>query len=111
MVALQIECVPGSRSPRQQRSFARAYIREWLDHLGVRPVELVRAEIINEGYLSQLRSGQKTRPSIDKVAAIAEFLGVHWTDLYKPPPNRDIIREISTLHPDTVERIRRSRPR
>src|SRR6266496_1961431 len=94
---------PQKRPPRQ---YAPIYLAEWLDALGVAPVDLVKAAIISEGYLSLLRSGKRLNPSPGKLMKIGEFLKIEWTDLYKPPPSRQSLSEIGNVSETTLARIR-----
>lgn len=47
--------------------------------------ELGRLTGISKGYLSQLESGRKTHPSLEKLAAIADVLEVPLSDLLQAP--------------------------
>jgi transcriptional regulator with XRE-family HTH domain len=99
----------GMKKPLQNRhrsEFVPVYLAEWLTALGVAPVELVKAEVISEGYLSSLRSGRKVRPSPAKLKEIGTFLKIQWTDLYRPPPPKQVVEGIADLGAATVERIR-----
>lgn len=95
------------RSPRNvpQREFRKLYIGEWVRALGRRPVEVVRATGINEGYLSKLISGAKKNPSFDMLNQIADFLGIPVSYFNRPPPDRQFIEEASELDPKVLAKL------
>ncbi len=94
-------------SQRHREPPPKLYIREWLLALGVRARDAHRGAGINEGYLSQLISGQKVKASAYTLKKIGDYLGMaDWTDLYKPPPSREAIRAASMLDPATLARFR-----
>jgi transcriptional regulator with XRE-family HTH domain len=99
---------PKKRSPKQ---YAPVYLAEWLRILNVAPVELVKADVISEGYLSLLRNGRRLNPSPGKLMQIGAFLGIEWTDLYRLPPTADAVAGFDALGSATVDRIVRSRRR
>jgi hypothetical protein len=82
------------------------FIGEWLHALGVRPRDVARGAHLNEGYLSQLISGQKIKPSTLTVKKIGDFLGMDWRDLYRRPPSAEVIKEAATLDPAILARLR-----
>lgn len=93
------------KKPLQKRTrpqFVPVYLAEWLVRLKVQPVELVKAGVISEGYLSLLRSGGRLNPSPGKLKVIAEFLGIHWTALYERPPSQEAVNEVKTLDNQTL---------
>jgi transcriptional regulator with XRE-family HTH domain len=92
---------------RARKQPVPVYLAEWLDFLEVAPVELVKAEVISEGYLSLLRNGKRVNPSPGKLMQIGTFLKIQWTDLYRRPPTAEAMSAIESLGVDTVERIRR----
>lgn len=98
---------PITQPPKQ---LARVYIAEWIEACGKNPVDLVNAEIISEGYLSLLRNGKKFNPSTDKLMQIGAFLGIEWTDLYREPPPREALDTLRGFSPNTLNRLRTSRP-
>jgi hypothetical protein len=91
---------------RPPRQYAPVYLAEWLRALQVAPVELVKAGVISEGYLSLLRSGKRINPSPGKLMQIGGFLRIQWTDLYRPPPSREALEEIGAVDPATLARMR-----
>jgi hypothetical protein len=58
---------------RPPRQYAPVYLAEWLRALQVAPVELVKAGVISEGYLSLLRSGKRINPSPGKLMQIGQL--------------------------------------
>jgi transcriptional regulator with XRE-family HTH domain len=78
-----------------------------------------RGAALSTPYLSQLRSGQRTQPSIDTVSALAEFFGIRreyftgddpeytelldaelrWLDLARNPSVRHLTTTLLTLAP------------
>jgi hypothetical protein len=91
---------------RPPKQYVPVYLAEWLTVLGVAPVDLVKAGVISEGYLSHLRAGKKVNPSPGKLMQIGTFLGIQWTDLYRPPPSRGALDEVGPLDPVTLARVR-----
>lgn len=93
--------------PQRRKQPAPVFIAEWLTYLGVKPVELVKADVLSEGYLSLLRSGKRINPSTDKLIRIGDFLGITWTDLYRQPPPGQVRDALRTFSPKTIERLQR----
>lgn len=91
---------------RPPKQYVPVYLAEWLTVLGVAPVDLVKAEVISEGYLSLLRNGKKLNPSPAKLMEIGGFLGIQWTDLYKRPPSQTALDEVDNFGAATLARIR-----
>ena len=60
----------------------------WIAFLGRKPSEVARGTNINEGYLSQLISGEKQNPSYKHVKRIADELGIPIDALRRLPPDR-----------------------
>lgn len=83
------------------------YLAEWLTRLDVRPVELAKAGLLSEGYVSLLRSGKRVNPRPALLMKIGEFLGITWTNLYRPPPSPSTIAEVEELDPRTLDRLRK----
>ncbi len=95
-------------SQRHREPPPALYIREWLVALGTRARDVSRGARINEGYLSQLISGQKIKASAATLKRIGDYLGLpDWTDLYKRPPSREAIKAAAMLNPATLARLRR----
>jgi hypothetical protein len=83
------------------------YIGEWLRALDIRPREVSRGAQVNEGYLSQLISGQKIKASAGTLKRIGDYLGIDWRKLYERPPNREAIRAALALDPALLARFRK----
>jgi hypothetical protein len=82
----------------------RLYIGEWMDALGLRQVDVVRATGINGGYLNELISGNKKNPGYLMLSGIADALGVSVEALRrKPPSERAIAAARATGAPNVVE--------
>jgi hypothetical protein len=81
------------------------FIGQWLSALGIRARDVARGAHINEGYLSQLISGDKVKPTAGMVKKIGDYLKIYWRDLYRRPPSRDVIKEASTLDPAVLARL------
>lgn len=90
---------------KPQQRFNRLYIGEWLTKLGRRPSELSKASGVDEGYLSQLISGEKNNPSAAQLMAISTELGISVNALYSRPPVVDVTDRVRTLRPDQVEAL------
>ena len=58
-----------------------ARIKRFRNERGMRLIDLAEAASISKGYLSSLEHGESTRPSGEKLYAIANALGVHMSDL------------------------------
>lgn len=83
------------------------YIGEWIRALGRTPAEVARGIQRNEGYLSQLISGKKQRPSLGLQQEIADELGIPMHYLLRPPPDKDFIQEARQLDPAVIDRLRK----
>jgi hypothetical protein len=83
------------------------FLGQWLLALGRKQSELARATGINEGYISQLISGEKKNPGTAVLGQIGDFLGIPQHYLHQPPPDRGFIEEVSRLDPDVLARLRR----
>jgi hypothetical protein len=88
-----------SRRPR--RANPPAYVREWLRAFGLKPAEVARAAEVNEGYLSQLISGQKNNPSPGFLMDLAGVMPqpFHYTQFYKPPPDDAALKALASIDP------------
>lgn len=98
-----------SRPPKRQAQ-RKLFLGPWIRALGRKQVEIVRKTGINEGYLSQLISGEKTNPSADVVMEIADFLGIPMQYLYRPPPDREFLAEASKLDMAVLQKIMEHKP-
>jgi transcriptional regulator with XRE-family HTH domain len=65
----------------------------------------VKGTGINEGYLSQLISGEKKNPSGLILAQIADFLGIPMNYFYRPPPSQEAIDQVSDIDPAVLRRL------
>jgi len=70
------------------------------------PAEVVRATGINEGYLSQLISGEKKNPSGRTLLLISGHLGIPMGLLYEPPPDREFIEKAGKIDPAILSRLK-----
>lgn len=95
---------PQTRSA-PKRQFRKLFVGEWIRALGVRQVEVVRATGINEGYLSELISGNKRNPSFEILNQIAEFLGIPVSYFNRAPPDREFIAEAAELDPKVLAKL------
>lgn len=66
--------------------YPKLYIGEWIATLGRKQVDIAKTADINEGYLSQLISGEKQNPSAHVLRRVASALGVPLQALDRPPP-------------------------
>jgi transcriptional regulator with XRE-family HTH domain len=94
-------------SQRHREPPPEVFIGEWLHALDIRPREVSKGARVNEGYLSQLISGQKVNASAAMVKRIGDYLGIDWRKLYERPPNREILRAASKLDPAILARFRK----
>lgn len=101
----------GKVPPRRRRQGPHAYIREWIRAFQLRPAELAKAADINEGYLSQLISGQKTNPSpgflIDLAAVFPQPF--HYTMFYQLPPDDHTLKTLAALDPALLANLKAPR--
>ena len=91
---------------RPMRHFRLLYIGQWIRALGKRPVDVVRATGINEGYMSELISGGKKNPSGLVLVQIAEYLGIPLSYFYRPPPAQEVLDQVSEIDPAILSRLR-----
>lgn len=83
------------------------HIGEWIRALGMRPADVARATGRNEGYLSEIINGRKTRPSLGLQQEIADAIGVPVHYFLRPPPPREVIEQAGSLDPSVLARLRR----
>lgn len=81
------------------------YIGQWMSRLGRKPSEVAKATKINEGYLSQLISGEKNNPSGRTLYMISTELGVSINALYEKPPEMDVTGRVQHLSPQQLEAL------
>lgn len=111
MHSVSADALPMAKRTRVPSKAPRAlYIGQWIRATGSTPAEVARETKINEGYISQLISGQKKNPSGDKLFAIAECLKIPLGNLYKLPPSASILDQVADLDPEVVIRLSQKRP-
>lgn len=81
------------------------FIGQWIRAMGLTPAEVARDAPMNEGYLSELISGRKQKPSIEILQAIAKVLGIPRDKLHEPPPAKEVIEAARTLGPSVLRRL------
>jgi transcriptional regulator with XRE-family HTH domain len=91
---------------KPQRRPPTLFIGQWVRALGYRPIDVVRATGLNEGYLSELIAGRKTNPSNAVLHTIATAIGIPWHYLLRPPPSPEFLEEAATLDPAVLVRLR-----
>jgi transcriptional regulator with XRE-family HTH domain len=74
------------------------YLGQWLIALGRTQAEVHRATGINEGYLSEIVSGKKGNPGLEKLQLIADFLNIPVGSLFKKPPSPEVLQNLSPAH-------------
>ena len=89
-----------------RRQFRLLYVGQWIRALHKRPIDVVKATGINEGYLSELINGRKKNPSGHVLAAIAEYLEIPMSYFYKPPPAQEFLDQVSELDPAVLSKLR-----
>lgn len=97
---------PAKRRTASSTQFRPLYIGQWIRALHKRPRDVSKGTGINEGYISQLISGEKKNPSGAKLALIAEYLDIPLGYLYRPPPGQEFLEEAATLDPAILSRLR-----
>ncbi len=96
----QIEIIGMVKKPPER--FDTLYIGQWITKLGRKQGEVAKKSGVDEGYMSQLISGEKTNPGGPYLMAISEELGITVNQLYEEPPEIDVTDHIKKL---TVEQI------
>lgn len=84
------------------------HIGLWINALGRQQSEIAANLGVNEGYLSQLISGQKRNPSYDLVKRLADELGIPIDYLRRKPPTRADVEQVMALDPGVLNRIRQN---
>ena len=97
-----------SRKPssRPRRTSTALFIGQWIRALGHRPVDVVRATGINEGYLSELIAGRKKNPSAVVLLENATFLNIPIQYLFRPPPDQKFLQEAAAIDPAVLAKLR-----
>lgn len=83
------------------------HIGEWIRALGMRPADIARATGRNEGYLSEIINGKKTRPSLGLQKEIADAMGIPMQYFLMAPPPREVVEQAGALDPTVLARLRR----
>jgi transcriptional regulator with XRE-family HTH domain len=83
------------------------YLGVWLTALGVRPAKVARDTGINEGYISQLISGQKRNPTRSILLRIGKAIGIEWYLLYEPPPPKATLEQLRKYGSGVLQRLER----
>ena len=96
------------KTPRKRHSEPKEplFIGQWIRALGFKPADVAEGTKINEGYISQLISGEKDNPSGGILLRIANFLDIPMGYLYRPPPGAGFVAEGANLRPDVLVRLR-----
>ncbi|WP_280525512.1 helix-turn-helix domain-containing protein [Acuticoccus sediminis] len=76
------------RPTPQQRTLPSAFLKAWLDHLGVKQNQLARSIGVTNPTVSKYVSG-KSGIDMGTAIAIAEALGISDTALFSMPPKED----------------------
>lgn len=93
------------RAPKPRQRFNKLYIGQWLSRLNRRAGEVAAKSGVDEAYLSQLISGEKTNPGTAMMMAISEELGISVNALYREPPPIDITESLKAIRPDLLEAL------
>ena len=99
---------PGKPPNPFKRQFRLLYVGQWIRALHKRPIDVVRATGINEGYLSELINGRKKNPSGHTLAQIADYLEIPMSYFYRPPPASETLNQLSDLDSAVLNRLRQS---
>jgi transcriptional regulator with XRE-family HTH domain len=91
---------------RPVKAFRPLYIGQWIRALGMTPAEVARGTGMNEGYLSQLISGDKKNPSGATLSLLAGHLGIPIDYLYRPTPDREFIEKAGQIDPSVLARLK-----
>ncbi len=73
--------------------------------MGFSPARVSRETGINEGYISQLISGEKSNPSYGILREIADHIGVPVAIFEKPPPDPKLTGELANLPPSVRDKL------
>ena len=91
--------------PAKNVQVRKLYLAQWLARLKKRPVDLARHLEVDQSYVTNLCKGTKTNPSVPKLLAMSEFLGISVNDLFKEPPKARSIDELRGYSPGAIERL------
>lgn len=81
------------------------YIGQWLAALGLQARQVAKDAKMNEGYLSQLISGERTNPGGSVLFRVATAMGLKIHYLYEPPPPRELVRQAGRIDPGVLSRL------
>jgi transcriptional regulator with XRE-family HTH domain len=88
----------------------KIFLGEWIDAIpGCSPKGAADATGIEESYISNLSAGRKRNPSSLIMLALSNYLGITVNDLYRPPPSKITLKELSDLSPVARETLIRGR--
>jgi transcriptional regulator with XRE-family HTH domain len=90
---------------RSNRPAKPLYIGQWLAALRLNQRTIAKAAKVNEGYFSQLISGEKTNPSTPVLETIGRAMGIPWHYLFEPPPNKEFLQTAFSLDPAVLLRL------
>jgi hypothetical protein len=93
--------MPAARRPM----FKKLHLGEWLARLGKKPVDVARHQDVSESYNSNQISGKRENPSIDKLLAISEYLGITVNDLYRAPPPLATLKDLQGFSAGAIEQL------
>lgn len=95
------------------RIYRTIYLAEWMDVLGVRPVDLEESTSITASYISNLSDpgGRRQNPSAIVMLEISEALGITVNDLYTKPPTASIVETLATISPAARQALLNAKPR
>lgn len=99
----RFEYAPMAR--KKPKQFKVLHIGPWLTKLERKPSDVARQIGLNEGYLSQLISGEKKNPSSDVLLRLSEELGISINALYSRPPEMDVTSRVKVLRPEQLEAL------
>jgi transcriptional regulator with XRE-family HTH domain len=86
--------------PPKTKMFRKLYVGEWIARLRKKPRAVADAIGISEGYMSELISGKKKKPSMDVLFALVKELGLlRVDDLYEAPPPESVLKNVEQLSP------------
>lgn len=93
--------------PDTAESARLRYLGLWIYACGMKPAQVCKKLHINPGYLSELINGKKKNPSMEKVHAIADYLGISADNFSKPPPSATVMEQIAQYDAKVLEKLLR----
>jgi transcriptional regulator with XRE-family HTH domain len=94
--------MPVERQQNQRQVQKKLYLGDWLDTLGLTQADLVRITGMTRAYISELCAGHKNNPSIAMLLDISDSMGISVNDLYRPPPERGVLKGLNGLNAGQV---------